>query len=766
MAISYNTGTTASADTSASVNITIPSGVLVNDVMLMSLEVFTEDASAPTVSFSGGGGGWTLITPTDASANPQVATFGSSIWSYGYAYYRVATAGDPGATLTVSESGSAAGTTWFAVALASYTGASTSAPIDVAGGANARGAYGTTVTCPSETTGVTGDWAVYLGPCGPAVGSVIHGPAGSTQRQAVVSDAGIGAAINDSNGSVGNSGTGIGGGTFSATSGSGNVWWEAFTVGLAPPGAGSPAPFHPAVQALRAKLPQQPLLRGRTASAKGAPVRNPVPGPVFYQATSPCRARIPQNRPGGFYNGFGTDSTQASGKIMWSPGAPVQNPAPGPVFFQRRSPVRFILPPWHPTAGRIGFNKGAAVQNPIHGPPAYPLQGPVRVRLPQLQPRAGRVYSNAGAPVRNPAPGPVFTQKTSPVQARHPLPARGRVYSFAPPEIIPLSSGPVFVQADQALRARLPQQPLLRGRISSGAGAPVHNPKPGPVFIQAVHPAQARIPQVFSKGRVSASKGAAVQNPNPGPVFRQATSPARIRITLPLRGRVASNIGAPVFISTIGPKFYPADSPIRARIPQNAPRGRVSSNSGAPVHNPASGAVFHPRVTPVRVVIPQVFSKGRVSSNPGGPVLIPGTSPKVYPLQRPVRAQQAPPPRGRIGSNPGGPVFIPASGPKVYPAKGPVQARRPLPPRGRITLGNKAAPVRNPVPGPVFYQAVKPIRVVIPQNAPRGRTSSNPGGPVENIPFATLRFRTGTPYFQWATGTPGFQWSTGMPEAG
>jgi hypothetical protein len=75
----------------------------------------------------------------------------------------------------------------------------------------------------------------------------------------------------------------------------------------------------------------------------------------------------------------------------------------------------------------------------------------------------------------------------------------------------------------------------------------------------------------------------------------------------------------------------------------------------------------------------------------------------------------------------------------------------------------------------VFRQAIKPIRAVIPQNAPRGRTGSNPGGPVQNIPVATLLFRLGSPYFQWDTGTPGmvsewnlgtpvFAWDTGVPE--
>jgi hypothetical protein len=65
----------------------------------------------------------------------------------------------------------------------------------------------------------------------------------------------------------------------------------------------------------------------------------------------------------------------------------------------------------------------------------------------------------------------------------------------------------------------------------------------------------------------------------------------------------------------------------------------------------------------------------------------------------------------------------------------------------------------------VFRQAVKPVRAVIPQNAPRGRTSANPGGPVQNIPVATLLFRLGSPYVQWDTGTPGLvsDWSLGNP---
>lgn len=235
MDISFNTGTTASADTAASVDVTIPSGVLVNDVMIMSLEVFTEDSSAPTVSFSGAGGTWTLV-PVSAGSNPETCN-SSGVYSYGYAYYRVATSGDPGATLTVSESGSAAGTTWMDVALVSYTGASTSSPIDVAAGA---GIYsGSGITCPSKTTGVANDWAVYLWNGAPGGSPGITGPAGTTQRQNIVDAANVGAGIWDSDGSVGAAGTAIGGGTFTGGS---SDWWQAFTIGLAPPGSPPPLP--------------------------------------------------------------------------------------------------------------------------------------------------------------------------------------------------------------------------------------------------------------------------------------------------------------------------------------------------------------------------------------------------------------------------------------------------------------------------------------------------------------------------------------------
>lgn len=241
MAISFNTGAAASVNTSVSINITIPAGVLAGDVMILGLELFTTDSTQPSVAFSGAGGTWTLI-PVTTGANPAVA-IGGGIWSYGFAYYRVATAGDPGQVLTITETGSPAGTTWIAVTINSYTGASTSAPIDVAGSANHGQGSQTSPACPAMLTGVANDWAVYLAQAGlPSAATTLTDP--GTAREFTVNSAAIAAASSDSNASVGGAGTSIGGSSFVGSTASANgYWWSVFTIGLAPPAA-------PAVQLL------------------------------------------------------------------------------------------------------------------------------------------------------------------------------------------------------------------------------------------------------------------------------------------------------------------------------------------------------------------------------------------------------------------------------------------------------------------------------------------------------------------------------------
>jgi hypothetical protein len=227
--ISYNTGTTATADALAQATpftFTIPAGVSTGDVMLVVLECFTFTSASPGIAApASGGGSWAAIPPGLVNSGPS-----AGVNTYATAWQRVATASDPGSTFSVTFSGTQGSSDefWWGAAMVSYTGASNSSPVDVSGG---QGALGTSVTCPSESTGVPGDWAVYLAGVTTGTPGAVSGPAGATSRQSVLDGANVGAAVSDSNGSVGGSGTSIGGGVFSQASGS---WWGAFTVGLAP----------------------------------------------------------------------------------------------------------------------------------------------------------------------------------------------------------------------------------------------------------------------------------------------------------------------------------------------------------------------------------------------------------------------------------------------------------------------------------------------------------------------------------------------------
>lgn len=241
MPITFNTGVSNTTDASATITFTIPGGVLVNDVMLLSLTCFNEVVVTPTIAFSGGDGGWTLVS-VNKGTNPEVA-FGGGLFSYGYAYYRIATSGDPGATITITGSGSGfdSTNTWWAAAVASYTTVSTASPIDVAGGKSAYTAgpdVTFSVTSPSLNPTFTTDMAVYLGSGAPGTGSIYSGPPLMTSRESIVSDVGIGAVISDSNGPAGRS---IVSGTFT-TNWQGAAWLTAFTVGLTAADGGGQGP--------------------------------------------------------------------------------------------------------------------------------------------------------------------------------------------------------------------------------------------------------------------------------------------------------------------------------------------------------------------------------------------------------------------------------------------------------------------------------------------------------------------------------------------
>lgn len=219
--ISYNTGATAGSGVTqrTTQTITLPAGVASGDVMFLVAEAFTT-SGASTLGISSAIGAWSQVGTTQSVTSGGV-TSNVAVWM------RVAGGLDPGAVVTLTSTGAA----FWEAAVATYSGADTSAAVDVEGGAAASGVQ--MIACPAETTTQPGDWAVYLAGAG-LPSTALTGPT-AHQRQQAVSAANIGAAIYDSGGSVGGGGTGIGGGDFTAASTA--AWWGAFTIGLAPAGA-------------------------------------------------------------------------------------------------------------------------------------------------------------------------------------------------------------------------------------------------------------------------------------------------------------------------------------------------------------------------------------------------------------------------------------------------------------------------------------------------------------------------------------------------
>ena len=698
--ITFNTGNKNSADTATSVTLGIPSGVLPGDAMLLAVTCFTQDSSAPALSITGGGGTWNLIS-VSTGTNPEVATAGSSIWSYDYAYYKIANGADPGSTLTISETGSPAGSTWWAVAVASYTGAAAAGTIDIAGGANAQGGAATFVACPAETTGAGGDWAVYLGGGSPGTGASFTTPAGTTTREAIVSDAGVGAVITDSNGPAGPAGTTIGGGHFSSTA-SGAVWLTAFTVGLSPTVQPTPRQEYSGFYAT-----------GRIAWSPGGAIENPpVSGPPVYPLHSPVQAKaLPLRRA----------LTRA---IRFVPLA--SNPQPGPQFYPAVQPIAAKLPKPFLTGRIVGKAPGTPPKNPVNGPVFRQATSPVKARQP-LPPR-GRTSSNKGAPVSNPATGVPFRPASQPARIRPALPPKGRISSGFGAIPAHTVNGPVFHPADSPIQARIPQN-APRGRVNGTKGAPVSNPTTGPVFRQANQRIAAKLPFPVLTGRSHTTLPSPVRNPGSGPAVYPLHSPVRVHPNLPPRGRVTSGKGGPV-LNPPAP-VYPLESPVRARKPL-PPRGRVTSGKGAPVFNPT--APIYPLQHPVRAQNP-LPPRGHASGSPGVVFTAPA-GPKIYPAKGPVQARTPLPPRGRTEGNKGAPVRNPATGPVFRQAVHPVRGIIPQnAPRGR-TGSNPGGPVAN------IPQATLRFRYGLPH----------------------YQWSYGSPEYQWSYGDPVYRWSYGDPE--
>ncbi len=228
MAISYNTGASSSgAQAGTSQTVTIPSGVLTNDVMILAVSVF-DTVGTPALSVASTGNSWAQMGGTAPNNGTS-----SGYRQYSALFYCVAGSSDPNATVTVTN---ASGSGFWELSLVSYTGASTTNPIDVR---TWYGPYGQnsvgTVNCPQLVTRANNEWAIYI--ASNATNTATTGPSGSTQRQNAISGNGMTTAIFDSNGSVGNAGTTIGGGTFTG----GVTTWVAWTVGLVPVGGTVPA---------------------------------------------------------------------------------------------------------------------------------------------------------------------------------------------------------------------------------------------------------------------------------------------------------------------------------------------------------------------------------------------------------------------------------------------------------------------------------------------------------------------------------------------
>lgn len=230
MGNSWNTGTAFSANTSATAAFTIPAGVNVGDLMHLGFTVFCEVNTAPAIAFSGGDGGWILPAPLHDGSNPEQQFNGTILYTYGYYYYRVATAGDPGATITLTETGSSGVTTWWAGVMGAYPGAAATQP-DVAGSKGVNNALNG--TSPAETTGVSGAWSLEMLLGGTGTGAPAA-PGTLTTRESVKSSAGVSAILADAAASAGGAGTPIGGETWTGGNSAGNNTFTLWTISLAP----------------------------------------------------------------------------------------------------------------------------------------------------------------------------------------------------------------------------------------------------------------------------------------------------------------------------------------------------------------------------------------------------------------------------------------------------------------------------------------------------------------------------------------------------
>lgn len=253
---SYNTGTTGNAAAishTTAFTFTVPAGVATNDVMLVSIMMFTySGATAVLNTPTSGGGSWTQIGSTLSCNQGTFVCVGAM-------YYRVATASDNSSTFSIGYGGATPSTDalYWAGDLESYTGFYTASPIGAV--ATISGVNSSTFNAPTTTTQRASSWGVYSAQVAiTSSGNITSEP--PTSRHVDNSGDGINTAVSDGNGSAGAAGSSIGGGSWGMnnTTGGGGMGFTVELATVAPLVAASG--IH---QAVRSRFPQGPYVLGK-----------------------------------------------------------------------------------------------------------------------------------------------------------------------------------------------------------------------------------------------------------------------------------------------------------------------------------------------------------------------------------------------------------------------------------------------------------------------------------------------------------------------
>ena len=220
MPIAYADSTVAAAE---STTVVIPSDVPVGALVLVVLDIYSSSGTLGATLASSGPTQPALVTASGI-VNPLAWTAysGGAVCWVGL-WQIVAAAGDPGATLTLTQTGVNG---FHQIGLGAWSGA----VIDAAASGHTvnGGEVQSWTTGPTVTSSFNGDWAVRLGSDNNA--SAMQATPG-TLRAGSTTRLGVG----DSNGSIGPSGTTTAAGTWSNTAGT--APWGGFVLALRPSGA-------------------------------------------------------------------------------------------------------------------------------------------------------------------------------------------------------------------------------------------------------------------------------------------------------------------------------------------------------------------------------------------------------------------------------------------------------------------------------------------------------------------------------------------------